>query len=123
MTSLSMISNQTKLFSLANVYTVQEKNNTARCPPVFVCALSILLLNERIWNGLHPVLWANQNDRRPSTHDQTELPGVFSQFILVIWICMKAMGYFKYSDQTTSKSVNTHVEQGFSNFHAKDPHI
>lgn len=63
-----------------------------------VSALAVLLLYEGVGDGLHAVLRTDEDNSRPSTHDKAELPGVLSQFILIIWVC------------TGGKHTHTHTE-------------
>lgn len=40
------------------------------------CVLAVLLLYEGVGNGLHAVLRTDEDDSRPSTHNEAKLPGV-----------------------------------------------
>lgn len=54
---------------------------------VCICMLAVLLLYEGVGNGLHAILRTDEDNSRPSTHDEAELPGVLRQFILIIRVC------------------------------------
>ena len=53
-----------------------------------VCVLAVLLLYEGVGNGLHAVLRTDEHDGGSSADHQPQLPGVFCQLQLVVWICM-----------------------------------
>lgn len=40
-------------------------------------ASAILLLNERVWNSFHSILWTNKNHRSPSADHKSQLTCVF----------------------------------------------
>lgn len=48
--------------------------------------LAVLLLYERVWYSLHAVLRTDKHYGGSSAHHQPQLPGVFCQLQLVIWI-------------------------------------
>lgn len=49
--------------------------------------LAVLLLYEGVGYGLHAVLRTDQDDGGSSADHQPQLPGVFCQLQLVVWIC------------------------------------
>lgn len=57
------------------------------CDVKRVRVLAVLLLYEGVGNGLHAVLRTDEHDGGSSADHQPQLPGVFCQLQLVVWIC------------------------------------
>lgn len=76
---------------------------------VFVClwagVLAVLLLYEGVRYSLHAVLRTDEHYRGPSADHQAQLPGVFCQLQLVIWIWGDNHGHVINTWEAVSKKA------------------